>query len=68
MPRRPARPDARDGDTASVDIRTRRPALERRAFASACTIFRGNAARRRIANPSRPRYRGTNRSNRQSGS
>ena len=71
MPRRHARPDARDGDAASVDMRTRHPALERRAFASACTIFRGNAARRRIANPfSTAVFAGRtgNRSNRQSGS
>jgi hypothetical protein len=39
-PRRYARSDARDGDATSVDIRTRHPAPERRAFASACTIFR----------------------------
>jgi len=40
MPRRHARPDARDGDATSVDIRTPNTALERRAFASACTISR----------------------------
>jgi hypothetical protein len=40
MPRRHARPDARDGDATSVDIRTHNFALERRAFASACAISR----------------------------
>jgi len=40
MPRRHARPDARDGDATSVDIRTHHLALERRAFASACTLSR----------------------------
>jgi hypothetical protein len=47
--------DARHGQGTRFDTRTRRPALKTRAFASACTIFRGNAARSRNANPSRTR-------------
>ena len=47
--------DARHGRGARLDTRTRRPALKTRAFASACTILRGNAARSQFANPSRTR-------------
>ena len=47
--------DARHGRGARLDTRTRRPALKTRVSASACTNLRGNAARRRIANPSRTR-------------
>ena len=60
--------DARHGRGARLDTRTHHPALKTRTFASACTILRGNAARSRIADPSRTRRSRTNRSNRQSGS
>jgi hypothetical protein len=58
----------RDGRGARLGTRTRRPALKARASRSACTELRGNAARSRIADPSRTRRSRTNRSNRQSGS
>ena len=45
MPRLNARSDARDGGAPTSDIRTRRPALEPRVSASACTDLRGNAMR-----------------------
>ena len=45
MPRLNARSDARDGGAPTSDIRTRRPALEPRVSASACTDIRGNAIR-----------------------
>ena len=60
--------DVRDGRGARLGTRTRRPALKARASRSACTELRGNAARSRIADPSRTRRSRTNRSNRQSGS
>ena len=45
MPPPNARSDARDGGAPTFDIRTRRPALEPRVSASACTDLRGNAIR-----------------------
>jgi hypothetical protein len=60
--------DVRDGRGARLGTRTRRPALTARASRSASLNPGCNAARSRIADPSRTRRSRTNRSNRQSGS
>ena len=60
--------DARHGRGARLDTRTHRSALKTRASRSACTELRGNAARSRIADPSRTRRSRDEPSNRQSGS